>query len=204
MKSQTMRITGITFTALLILFVSVLVIIALQGRYYLLIDPQQQTSLARVAILDRGNKTYTYGDVVAYAWQGGYGFPVGAKMTKKVGGMAGDDIVIGKALVMVEAKADGAIGNAVGGTAKHVLTLPVKAMSLNNKYPLHPITAKQIDEDEGDEEEWEGESDELEHHRIPKDRVFLYTPSTDSLDSRYSAVGLIPTSRIVGRVYPLF
>lgn len=38
---------------------------------------------------------------------------------------------------------------------------------------------------------------------IPPGHYFMVTPSTDSLDSRYAMIGLINTSRLVGRAYPV-
>ena len=39
---------------------------------------------------------------------------------------------------------------------------------------------------------------------IPPGYFFMYAPHEDSLDSRYSAVGLVPQDRIVGRALALF
>ncbi len=38
---------------------------------------------------------------------------------------------------------------------------------------------------------------------IPAGHFFMVTPSRDSLDSRYSLIGLIATNRLVGRAYPV-
>lgn len=39
---------------------------------------------------------------------------------------------------------------------------------------------------------------------IGKGEIYVYAPHERSLDSRYAVVGLIPTSEIIGRAYPIF
>jgi conjugal transfer pilin signal peptidase TrbI len=115
------------------------------------------------------------GDYIVFRWHGGGPVPEGTQLTKIVGGVPGDTVVMDEQRRFFIHKGDGTI------VVQDQFVGKAKTLSRTGE----PLQAGPTGV-------------------IPPDHYYVLATHPDSLDSRYSLTGWIKKDAIVGRTFPVF